>query len=172
MIRSDSFAAANNFKMSAFLTKMTDLHFDKKNLWEDTNVRGDKTYLTIFSIIAVLIMFIACINYMNLATARSVKRGKEVGLRKTFGSNRSGIAKQFFLESFLMILASLLLAVLLDVLLLHPFNQLAHKTFTIGSLVNPVMIAIVAGIILFMGFISGLYPAFYLSAFQPVEVLK
>ena len=117
---------------------MTDLHFDKKNLWEDTNVRGDKTYLTIFSIIAVLIMFIACINYMNLATARSVKRGKEVGLRKTFGSNRSGIAKQFFLESFLMILASLLLAVLLDILLLHPFNQLAHKTFTIGSLINPV----------------------------------
>jgi putative ABC transport system permease protein len=172
MIRSDSFAAANNFKMSAFLTKMTDLHFDKKNLWEDTNVRGDKTYLTIFSIIAVLIMFIACINYMNLATARSVKRGKEVGLRKTFGSNRSGIARQFFLESFLMILASLLLAVLLDILLLHPFNQLAHKTFTIGSLINPVMIAIVAGIILFMGFVSGLYPAFYLSAFQPVEVLK
>ena len=71
-----------------------------------------------------------------------------------------------------MILASLLLAVLLDILLLHPFNQLAHKTFTIGSLINPVMIAIVAGIILFMGFISGLYPAFYLSAFQPVEVLK
>src|SRR4029078_9559765 len=148
MIRSDSFAAANNFKMSAFLTNMTDLHFDKKSLWEDTNVRGDKTYLTIFSIIAVLIMFIACINYMNLATARSVKRGKEVGLRKTFGSNRGGIAKQFFLESFVMIIASLLLAVLLDILLLHPFNQLAHKTFTMASLVNPVMIAIVAGIIL------------------------
>jgi putative ABC transport system permease protein len=172
LIHSDSASVANGWKMSTFLTKMSDLHFDKKNLWEDTNVRGDKTYLTIFSIIAVLIMFIACINYMNLATARSVKRGKEVGLRKTFGSNRSGIAKQFFLESFLMILASLLLAVLLDILLLHPFNQLAHKTFTISSLVNPVMIAIVVGIILFMGFISGLYPAFYLSAFQPVEVLK
>ena len=172
LIHSDSGSVANGWKMSTFLTKMTDLHFDKKNLWEDTNVRGDKTYLTIFSIIAVLIMFIACINYMNLATARSVKRGKEVGLRKTFGSNRTGIAKQFFLESFLMILASLLLAVLLDILLLNPFNQLAHKTFTVGSLINPVMIAIVAGIILFMGFISGLYPAFYLSAFQPVEVLK
>src|SRR6185369_14509556 len=91
LIHSDSASVANGWKMSAFLTKMTDLHFDKKNLWEDTNVRGDKTYLTIFSIIAVLIMFIACINYMNLATARSVKRGKEVGLRKTFGSNRSGI---------------------------------------------------------------------------------
>ena len=172
LIHSDSTAAANGFKMSAFLTKMSDLHFDKKNLWEDTNVRGDKTYLTIFSIIAVLIMLIACINYMNLATARSVKRAKEVGLRKSFGSQRSGIAKQFFLESFLMILGSLLIAILLVLLFLYPFNQLAHKTFTPGSLFNPVMIAIVAGIVIFMGFLSGMYPAFYLSAFKPVEVLK
>jgi putative ABC transport system permease protein len=172
LIHSDSAAAANGFKMSTFLTKMTDLHFDKKNLWEDTNVRGDKTYLTIFSIIAVLIMLIACINYMNLATARSVKRAKEVGLRKSLGSRRSGIAQQFFLESFLMILGSLLLAFLLVIIFLHPFNQLAHKTFTLGSLANPVMMAIVAAIIIFMGFISGIYPALYLSAFRPVEVLK
>jgi len=172
MIRSDSASAANGWKLSAFLTKMTDLHFDKKNLWEDTNIRGDKTYLTIFSIIAILIMLIACINYMNLATARSVKRAKEVGLRKSFGSNRAGIAKQFFLESFLMITGSLLMAILLVILFLQPFNQLAHKTFHLASLINPVMIGIIGGIVLFMGFISGIYPAFYLSAFQPVEVLK
>jgi putative ABC transport system permease protein len=172
MIRSDSASAANGWKLSAFLTKMTDLHFDKKNLWEDTNIRGDKTYLTIFSIIAILIMLIACINYMNLATARSVKRAKEVGLRKSFGSNRAGIAKQFFLESFLMITGSLLMAILLVILFLQPFNQLAHKTFNLASLINPVMIGIIGGIVLFMGFISGIYPAFYLSAFQPVEVLK
>ena len=72
--------------------------------------RGDKTYLTIFSVIAILIMLIACINYMNLATARSVKRAKEVGLRKSFGSNRSEIAKQFFFESFLMTFGSLLMS--------------------------------------------------------------
>src|SRR6266496_1364262 len=172
LIQSDSASRANGWKLSAFLTPMTDLHFDKKNLWEGTNIRGDKTYLTIFSIIAILIMLIACINYMNLATARSNKRAKEVGLRKSFGSNRAGIANQFFLESFLMILGSLLLAVLLVILFLHPFNQLAHKTFTLGSLINPVMIAIIFGIVLFMGFLSGIYPAFYLSAFQPVEVLK
>ncbi len=172
LIQSDSASRANGWKLSAFLTPMSDLHFDKKNLWEGTNIRGDKTYLTIFSIIAVLIMLIACINYMNLATARSIKRAKEVGLRKSFGSNRAGIANQFFLESFLMILGSLVLAVLLVILFLHPFNQLAHKTFTLGSLINPVMIAIIFGIVLFMGFLSGIYPAFYLSAFQPVEVLK
>src|SRR4030095_15470986 len=105
-------------------------------------------------------------------TARSIKRAKEVGLRKSFGGNRTGIAKQFFLESFLMIMGSLLMAVLLVILFLHPFNQLAHKTFNLGSLINPVMIGIIFGIVLFMGFISGIYPAFYLSAFQPVEVLK
>ena len=172
MLGSDSLAVANGWKLTAFLTKMTDLHFDKKNLWEDTNVRGDKTYLAIFSIIAVLIMLIACINYMNLATARSVKRAKEVGLRKSFGSHRAAIAQQFFLESFLMIFGALLLAFILVIVFLHPFNQLAHKTFTLGSLINPAMMAVIVGIVLFMGFIAGIYPAFYLSAFRPVEVLK
>jgi putative ABC transport system permease protein len=172
LVHSDSAFAASGGKASAFLTKMGDLHFDKKNLWEDTNVRGDKTYLTIFSIIAILIMLIACINYMNLATARSIKRAKEVGLRKSFGGQRSGIAKQFFLESFLMIIASLVLAVLLVIIFLHPFNQLAHKTFSLASLVNPLMLAIIGCVVLFMGFVSGMYPAIYLSAFAPIEVLK
>ena len=172
LVQSDSSSRANGWKLSAFLAPMTQLHFDKKNLWEGTNIQGDKTYLTIFSIIAVLIMLIACINYMNLATARSIKRAKEVGLRKSFGGNRSSIAKQFFLESFLTIVGSLVTAFLLVTLFLHPFNQLAHKTFSIGSLINPVMLAIILGIVVFMGFLSGIYPAFYLSSFQPVEVLK
>ena len=171
MIRTDSASAAAGWKFTSFITKMSDLHFDPKNLWED-NTRGDKMYLTIFSGIAMLIMLIACINYMNLATARSVKRAKEVGLRKSFGSNRMEIAKQFFLESFLMTVGSLLLAFVLVILFLKPFNQLAHKTFSFASLFNPYMLLIVLGIVIFMGFISGIYPAVYLSRFRPVEVLK
>lgn len=171
MLKSDSASSAAGWKFTTFLAKISGLHFDQKNLWED-NTRGDMTYLAIFSGIALMIILIACINYMNLATARSIKRAKEVGLRKSFGSSRYGIAKQFFLESFLMITAALLVAILLVILFLHPFNQLAHKTFTLASLINPVMIAIIAGIILTMGFVSGLYPAFYLSAFKPIEVLK
>lgn len=171
MVRSDSGAVANGWKLAAFTTRMPDLHFDKDNLWEG-NTRGDKTYLTIFSIIALLIMLIACINYMNLATARSVKRAKEVGLRKTFGSNRAGIAKQFFMESFLTTFGSLLMAIILVLIFLQPFNQLAHKTFSISDLFNPVMLLVVLGIVLFMGFISGIYPSLYLSAFHPIEVLK
>jgi len=87
MIQTDSFSRASGAKLEAFTTKLKDIHFDKKNLWEN-NVHGDKTYLTIFGIIAVMIMLIACINYTNLATARSVKRAKEVGLRKSLGSKR------------------------------------------------------------------------------------
>jgi putative ABC transport system permease protein len=171
MIQSDSAARASGAKFMGFTTKLADLHFDSKNLWEN-NTHGDKTYLTIFSIIAIMIMLIACINYTNLATARSVKRAKEVGLRKSFGSNRSEIAIQFFLESFLMTLCALIMSVILVLIFLHPFNQLANKSFTIGSLFNRYMLATIGGIVLFMTFISGIYPALYLSGFQPVKVLK
>jgi len=171
LVASDSMATAAGWKLVPFTTRLSDLHFDTKNQWESNN-KGDKTYLAIFSIIALLIMLIACINYMNLATARSVKRSREVGLRKTFGSNRLGIAKQFFMESFLMVFGSLLIAIILVIIFMQPFNLLAHKTFTFSSLFNPVMIGLVLAIVLFMGFVSGIYPSFYLSAFRPIEVLK
>lgn len=171
ILQTDSASRANGSKFVGFTTKLADIHFDSKNIWEN-NTHGDKVYLTIFSIIAVMIMIIACINYTNLATARSVKRAKEVGLRKSFGSSRYEIATQFFLESFLMTLCALIMSVILVMIFLHPFNQVAHKTFSMGSLLDPFMITIVAGIILFMTFVSGIYPALYLSAFQPVKVLK
>ncbi len=172
MILSDSSTAAAGFKMTGFLTKVGDLHFDPKNLWENDSTRGDKTYLIIFSSVALLILLIACINYMNLATARSARRAREVGLRKSLGSKRTEIAKQFFYESFLMTIGSLLLAVILVVIFLQPFNDLAHKTFTITSLLNPYMIVIVVGIVILMALVSGSYPAIYLSGFRPAEVLK
>jgi putative ABC transport system permease protein len=172
LIQSDSGASAAGFKMSAFLTKMSDLHFDEKNLWENDSTRGDRKYLMIFSSVAILILLIACINYMNLATARSSRRAKEVGLRKSLGSKRSELAKQFFYESMLMTMASLVVAIVLVFLLLQPFNQLSHKTFTLTSLANPYMIATIVLIVFFMAFLSGSYPAIYLSAFKPVDVLK
>ncbi|HTF19055.1 MAG TPA: FtsX-like permease family protein [Chryseolinea sp.] len=172
MIENDSAVRTQGFKMSAFLTPVSELHFDPDNLWENDGTRGDKAYLAIFSSVAFLILLIACINYMNLATARSTRRAREVGLRKSLGSQRSQIAGQFFYESFLMTAGSLIMALILVVIFLQPFNDLAHKTFTIGSLMNPVMIAIVAGVMIAMALISGSYPAIYLSSFRPVEVLK
>lgn len=170
-LSNDSMLLARNVKLSAFITPMSELHFDKKNMWEG-HTKGDKAYLAIFGIIALLIILIACINYMNLATARSIKRAKEVGLRKSLGSSRGAIARQFFLESYITVCGALFMALLLGIIFIHPFNGLASKTFTVGSLFNPVMIAVVLSIVLFMGFIAGIYPALYLSRFQAVQVLK
>jgi len=173
MLQSSPGAAPSGTKFGSFTIRLADIHFDSKNLWEDnSNTHGDRVYLSIFSVIAIMIMIIACINYTNLATARSVKRAKEVGLRKSFGSRRYEIATQFFLESFLMTLCALGMSVLLVFFFLHPFNQVAHKSFTMGSLLDPYMIGIIGAIVLFMSFIAGFYPALYLSAFQPVKVLK
>ncbi|HXB07962.1 MAG TPA: FtsX-like permease family protein [Puia sp.] len=173
MLRSSAGVAPVGSKFEATTARLADLHFDPKNLWEDnSNTHGDRVYLTIFGIIAVMVMVIACINYTNLATARSVKRAKEVGLRKSFGGTRSEIATQFFLESFLMTICALAMSVLLVLLFLHPFNQVAHKSFSMASLFDPSMLMIVGGIVLFMTFVAGFYPALYLSAFQPVKVLK
>ena len=107
LIQSDSGASAAGFTLTPFMTKLSDLHFDEKNLWENTSTRGDRKYLVIFSSVALLILVIACINYMNLATARSSRRAKEVGLRKSLGSKRGEIAAQFFYESALMTIGSL-----------------------------------------------------------------
>jgi len=173
MLKSSAGVAPNGSKFEATTIRLSDMHFDPKNLWEDnSNTHGDKVYLAIFGIIAVLIMVIACINYTNLATARSIKRAKEVGLRKSFGGRRFDIATQFFLESFLMTICALVMSALLILLFLHPFNQVAHKSFTLASLADPYMLTIVGAIVLFMTFVAGFYPALYLSAFQPVKVLK
>jgi putative ABC transport system permease protein len=172
MTQSDSSMRAQGWEITPFFIKLEDLHFDQKNLWENTNARGDKTYLIIFSGVAIMILTIACINYMNLATARAGRRAREVGLRKSLGSRRSEIARQFFYESGVMTAGSLLVAIILVLLLLQPFNQLAHKSFTYTSLLDPAMIGIILVIMLAMAIVSGSYPAIYLSAFQPVDVLK
>ena len=172
MIENDSSVRAQGFKMAAFLTPVTEMHFDPNNLWENDSTRGDRTYLAIFSSVAFLILLIACINYMNLATARSARRAREVGLRKSLGSQRIQIARQFFYESFLMTGGSLIIALILVIIFLRPFNNLAHKSFTISSLGNPTMIVTVLGIMVLMALISGSYPAIYLSGFRPAEVLK
>ncbi|HEY9047518.1 MAG TPA: FtsX-like permease family protein [Ohtaekwangia sp.] len=171
MARSDSAFVAGGWKLRPFLAKLSAIHFDQKTLWEN-GIRGDKKYLAIFSSVAFLILLIACINYMNLATARSARRAKEVGLRKSLGSKRREIAWQFFSESVLMTLGSLVIAIILVIIFLQPFNQLAHKSFTLASLLNPYMLLVVLGVVIFMSLVSGSYPALYLSAFKPVEMLK
>lgn len=125
-----------------------------------------------FSALGLLILFIACINYMNLATARSAKRAKEIGMRKVVGAVKRSIRLQFFGESLLQTCFALVLALALVALMLQPFNELSGKTMSLNALLDWPFLLAVLGTTLLVAFIAGSYPAFYLSAFQPLKVLK
>ncbi|UCE21723.1 MAG: ABC transporter permease, partial [Candidatus Aminicenantes bacterium] len=133
---------------------------------------GDITYVTLFSIIAFFILLIACVNFMNLATARSANRAKEVGMRKVAGAHKADIIRQFYGESILLAFISLLLAMILVWLLLPVFNNLAAKELSLDISRNLSILLGLLCIAMMTGIISGSYPAFFLSAFQPVMVLK
>jgi len=128
-------------------------------------------YVNIFAVVAIAIILIACINFMNLSTAQSDKRAKEIGLRKTIGSLRGQIITQLLSESILITMLALVVAGTAVVLILPAFNQIADKSITLGPEKWPVGLAFVVGAFC-IGFVAGSYPAFYLSAFNPVQVLK
>ncbi len=128
-------------------------------------------YVQMFTVIAVFILVIACINFMNLATARSEKRAREVGIRKSVGSRRSELIFQFIGESLFISFLAFVIGVLLAELLLPFYDDLVEKQLLIGYTTLPFWIFAI-GLIFFTGIISGSYPAFYLSSFQPVKVLK
>jgi putative ABC transport system permease protein len=135
------------------------------------NTGGMIEYVRLFSIIALIILLIACINFMNLSTARSEKRAKEVGIRKTLGSNKKQLIFQFYCESFILTLIAFVLAFLAVVLLLPSFNLMVDKHLSL-NITEPLFWLIALGIILFTAFVAGSYPALYLSSFNPIKVLK
>ncbi len=133
---------------------------------------GDIKYVVIFSLIAIFILLNACINFMNMTTARSGQRAREIGIRKVVGARRQELVRQFFVESILTAFISLAFAVGLVYLLLPVFNQLSGKALTFGILRHMHVILGLLGITLSAGLIAGIYPALFLSAFQPASVLK
>ncbi|QHT70443.1 FtsX-like permease family protein [Rhodocytophaga rosea] len=133
---------------------------------------GDIGYIYTFSAIAFFMLLIASINYMNLATARSAKRAKEVGIRKVLGSLKSTLRAQFLTESLLMTLLALAMSFILVLALLPFFNTVADKEIQFSYLLQPQFLLLALGIVIFTGIISGSYPAFYLSSFEPAAVLK
>ena len=135
------------------------------------NTGGMIEYVRLFSIIAIIILLIACINFMNLSTARSEKRAKEVGIRKTLGSNKRQLIFQFFCESFIITLIAFVLAIITVVLLLPSFNLMVDKHLSL-NIMQPLFWVMALSIILFTAFVAGSYPALYLSSFNPVKVLK
>ena len=132
---------------------------------------GDKRYVYLFSLIAVFILSIACINFINLSTARSERRAREVGLRKVVGANRMQVVRQFFSESVVLAFLSLGLAIGLASLLMPVFNGLTGKDLAFDLLSLDVLISL-AAITCLAGFMAGLYPALYLASFEPINVLR
>src|SRR5205814_5714346 len=135
------------------------------------NTGGMIEYVRLFSIIAIIILVIACVNFMNLSTARSEKRAREVGVRKTLGSGKKQLILQFFSESIILTSIAFVLSVLTVYLLLPFFNDLVDKHLSLNILQPLFWIAAVA-LIIFTGIVAGSYPALYLSSFNPVKVLK
>lgn len=153
------------------LQPLTDIHLTS-NLENELEGNSNIKYIYIFTAIAAFILLIACINFMNLSTAGSAGRAKEVGVRKVMGSVRQQLMEQFLIESVLVTLFALLVAFGLVVLLLPGFNDLAGKQFDLQSILNVKMVAYAFAGCLIVGLLAGSYPAFFLSAFRPVAVLK
>ncbi|HEX4372961.1 MAG TPA: ABC transporter permease [Puia sp.] len=153
------------------LMPLTDIHLHSDKSYE-LEANGNINYVYIFSVIAVLILLIACVNFMNLSTARSANRAKEVGIRKVAGSTRSNLIFQFLTESVLLSFFSLLIALGFAILLLPLFNQVSGKEMFVRTLFSSWMMPVLIGLVLIVGCVAGSYPAFYLSSFQPVQVLK
>ena len=154
------------------LHALTDIHLHPHRAPEQVWAASNLKYVYIFSIIGLLMIFIACINYVNLATARAMGRAHEVGVRKVLGSHRSQLIGQFIGESALLAGAALLAAVLLVALCLPLLNTLSDKTFSTAHLAEPATLSGLLGIWAFVGLAAGSYPAFYLSGFRPAVVIR
>ena len=157
--------------VSYYLQPLKDIHLHSK-LEGDIAETSDASYVYIFMAVALFMLLIAGINYMNLATARSVDRAKEVGIRKVVGSHRKQLIGQFLVEASLVSILALLISLSLVEILLPWFNQVADKSLGISYLANPALPLSLLGFAVLVGVFSGAYPAFLLSGFHPAMVLK
>jgi putative ABC transport system permease protein len=157
-----------------YLQPITDIHLGEVSFVADVGGKGNRQYVRIFSIVALFILIIACINFMNLSTARAIKRAKEVGLRKTIGAFRRQLVIQFLGESVMVALAAMCIALLFVDLMLSPFNTLTQKSLAIDytSLGVGGILPICLGATIITGLLAGSYPAVFLSSFQAAHVLK
>jgi len=153
------------------MTPLLDIHL-KATETGGLGVNGDIQYIYIFSIVALFVLLIACINFMNLSTARSAKRANEVGVRKVLGSQRYQLMAQFFAECVLLAFLAMLLALGFVFVLLPFFNEIASKSLTISDLLLSRFSILIGVLPVLVGVLAGSYPAFFLSSFRPIQVLK
>ena len=167
----EEFEKAGN-KLSYSLIPLTKIHLYSTDRDFEIKPSGNIQYVYIFSAVAIFILLIACVNFMNLTTARSANRAKEVGIRKVLGTDRGNLMGQFLFESILMVAMSLIIGIGLVNLFLPTFNHIASKSITTDALLSPVILISLIALPFVVGLLAGSYPAFFLSAFKPAEVLK
>ena len=156
-------------QLGFLLQPLTDIHLHSNSNYE-FEPGGDMRYVYIFSAIAIFMLLIACINFINLSTAGASKRAKEVGIRKVMGSARIELVKQFLLESVLITLLSLLVSIVFVKLSLPVFNDLSGKNLKLGFTISQTTMFLL--IVLLVSLLAGIYPAFFLSSFKPIATLK
>lgn len=160
-----------DIKIKYVLLPLTDIHL-KSDFEGEPEPTGEMAFLYIFGAVAIFMLLIASINYMNLATARSARRALEVGMRKVLGSSKRQLIGQFLSESVILTLIALVLSLVLVIALIPVFNNAFDLSLKADLLWTPQVLLGIAGILVLVGIIGGSYPAFFLSAFQPVVVLK
>jgi len=153
------------------LQPLLDIHLHSR-LRSEVEPTGNILYVYVFTAIAVFVLVIACINFMNLTTARSIKRASEVGIRKVVGAQKNQLIRQFLGESLLLSVLSALMAIYIVMMTLSLFNRIAVKDISLNSIINSWLILGVMAIALAVGLLAGIYPAFVLSSFQPIHSLK
>ena len=161
-----------DFKFKPIIRKITAAHFDQEVNWSISSKSADEKYIYVFISIAILILLVACINYVNLATARSVSRAKEIGLRKTFGGFRWQLFTQFMLEAFILVVIATAVAIVLVMFFIPQFNDLTSRTFRIQDIFGADMLLLIAAVIIVVSILAGSYPALFVSGFEPANVLK
>ncbi|MBO3698296.1 ABC transporter permease [Roseivirga sp. E12] len=154
-----------------FLQPVSDIHLKSNHQWE-LEANGNETIVYLFAAISFFILLIACINFINLTTARAANRAREVGMRKVLGALKKQLVVQFLTESVFMCLFATVVAMILAILLVPYFNDISGKALNVQGLLEPIFIVGLVVFSIILGVVSGLYPAFFLSAFKPVAVLK
>jgi len=164
-------SAEGDENVTYFLQPVSDIHL-KSHLQSEMEPAIHSIYLTIFSVVGLFVLLIACFNFINLNTARSAQRAKEVGMRKVIGARRTQLIWQFMGESFVIILLAILLAFLLIELFLPYLNELTAKNFVTSNILQPKIFFALFGLILFVTIFASGYPSLYLSRYQPVVTMK
>jgi len=166
----DQFSSQGN-RLGFFIQPLLDIHL-RSALSDEIESNGNIQYLYLFGAIAIFIILLACINFMNLSTARSASRAKEVGVRKTVGAPTSRLMGQFLIESYFYIIIAVCLALFIVAVALTPFNYFTGKQLSFGIFFEPAFLAGLIALVAIVGILAGSYPAFYLTMFSPIDVMK